>query len=46
MRVVPFGLGLVLTLVAATLAPMVPLLFMAFPLETLLELGARLIFGL
>ena len=46
MRVVPFGLGLVVTLVAATLAPMVPLLFMALPLETLLELGGRLIFGL
>ncbi len=46
MRVVPFGLGLVLILVAATLAPMVPLLFLAFPMDTLLELAARLIFGL
>ena len=45
MRVVPFGLGLVLILVAATLAPMVPLVFLAFPLDTLLELAARLISG-
>jgi hypothetical protein len=42
----PFGLGLVLILVAATLAPMVPLVFLAFPMDTLLELLARLIFGL
>ena len=46
MRVVPFGMGLVLILVAATLAPMVPLVFLAFPMDTLLELAARLIFGL
>ncbi len=46
MRVVPFGMGLVLVLVAATLAPMVPLVFLAFPMDTLLELAARLIFGL
>jgi hypothetical protein len=46
MRVVPFGLGLVLILLAATLAPMVPLVFLAFPIDTILELAARLIFGL
>jgi hypothetical protein len=46
MRVVPFGMGLVLILVAATLAPMVPLVFLAFPMDALLELAARLIFGL
>ena len=45
MRVVPFGLGLVLILVAATLAPMVPLVFLAFPLDTLLELAAKLVLG-
>ena len=42
----PSALGLVLILVAATLAPMVPLVFLAFPMDTLLELAARLIFGL
>jgi len=46
MRVVPFGLGLVLILVAATLTPMAPLVFLAFPMDTLLELTAKLIFGL
>jgi hypothetical protein len=46
MRVVPFGLSLVLTLVAATLAPMVPLAFLALPMDTLIELAARVIFGL
>ena len=45
MRVVPFGLGLVLILVAATLAPMAPLVFLAFPVTMLLELAAKLIFG-
>jgi hypothetical protein len=46
MRVVPFGLGLVLILWPATLAPIVALVFLAFPMDTLLELAARLIFGL
>lgn len=44
-RLVPFGPGLVLILVAATLTPMVPLLFLAFPLEELLRLAARLVLG-
>jgi hypothetical protein len=46
MRLVPFGPGLVLILVAATLAPMAPLLFLAFPLEELLGLAAKLVLGL
>jgi hypothetical protein len=45
MRVVPFGPGLVLILVAGTLAPMAPLLLLAFPLEELLGLAAKLILG-
>jgi hypothetical protein len=45
MRVVPFGPGLVLILVAGTLAPMIPLLFLAFPLEELLRLTAKLVLG-
>jgi hypothetical protein len=45
MRLVPFGPGLVLILVAATLAPMAPLLFLAFPLEELLGLAAKLVLG-
>jgi len=45
MRVVPFGPGLVLILIAGTLAPMVPLLFLAFPLEELLQLAAKLVLG-
>jgi hypothetical protein len=45
MRLVPFGPGLVLILVAATLAPMAPLLFLAFPLEELLRLAAKLVLG-
>ena len=46
MRLVPFGPGLVLILVAGTLAPMVSLLFLAFPLEELLGLVAKLVLGL
>jgi hypothetical protein len=46
MRLVPFGPGLVLILVSATLAPMAPLLFLAFPLEELLGLAAKLVLGL
>ena len=46
MRLVPFGPGLVLILVAATLAPMVPLLFLAFSLEEVLALAAKLVLGL
>jgi hypothetical protein len=46
MRVVPFGPGLVLILVAATLSPMVPLLFLAFSLEEVLALAAKLVLGL
>jgi hypothetical protein len=45
MRLVPFGPGLVLILVAATLAPMASLLFLAFPLEELLGLAAKLVLG-
>jgi hypothetical protein len=45
MRFVPFGPGLVLILVAGTLAPMVPLLLLAFPLEELLRLAAKLVLG-
>jgi len=45
MRLLPFGPGLVLILVAGTLAPMVPLLFLAFPLEDLLGLAAKLVLG-
>jgi hypothetical protein len=46
MRLVPFGPGLVLILLAGTLAPMVPLLFLAFPLEDLLGLAAKLVLGI
>jgi hypothetical protein len=46
MRVVPFGPGLVLILVAGTLVPMVPLLFLAFPLDELLRLAAKVVLGL
>jgi hypothetical protein len=42
----PRLLRLVLILVAATLAPMAPLVLLAFPMDTLLELAAKLIFGL
>ena len=45
MRVVPFGLALVLILVVATLLPMAPLLFLAFPLDELLALAAKLVLG-
>jgi hypothetical protein len=45
MRLVPFGPGLILILVAASLAPMAPLLFLAFPLEELLGLAAKLVLG-
>jgi hypothetical protein len=45
MRVVPFGPGLVLILIAGTLAPMAPLLFLAFPLKELLGLAAKLVLG-
>jgi hypothetical protein len=46
MRFVPFGPGLVLILVVGTLAPMAPLLFLAFPLEELLGLAAKLVLGM
>jgi hypothetical protein len=45
MRVVPFGPALVLILIAATLLPMAPLLFLAFPLEELLVRAVKLILG-
>jgi hypothetical protein len=45
MRVVPFGPALVLILIGATLLPMTPLLFLAFPLDELLALAAKLILG-
>ena len=46
MRIVPFGPALILILVAATLAPMVPLLFLVFPLEELLVRAAKLVLGM
>jgi hypothetical protein len=46
MRVVPFGPALALTLIVATLAPLLPLLFLAFPLEKLLALPAKLVLGM
>ena len=46
MRVVPFGRGLIVTMLAATLAPMLPLLTLAFPIEQLMERALRLVFGL
>jgi hypothetical protein len=45
MRLVPFGPGLVVILVAATLTPMAPLLFLAFSLEEVLALAAKLVLG-
>jgi hypothetical protein len=45
MRVVPFGPALVMILIGATLVPMAPLLLLAFPLEELLGMAARLILG-
>jgi hypothetical protein len=45
MRVVPFGPALVLLLIGASLLPMAPLLFLAFPLDELLGLAAKLILG-
>lgn len=45
MRVMPFGPALVLVLVAATLLPMAPLLFLEFPVDELLAMAARLIVG-
>jgi hypothetical protein len=44
MRVVPFGPAL--ALVAATLSPMLPLLFLAFPLKELLAKAATLVLGM
>jgi hypothetical protein len=46
MRVVPFGPALILILIAATLAPMAPLLFLTFSLEEVLGLAAKLVLGL
>ena len=45
MRVVPFGPALVIVLIVATLAPMAPLLFLAFSLEEVLGLAAKLVLG-
>jgi hypothetical protein len=45
MRVVPFGRGLLMILLGATLAPMLPLLTLAFPIELLMEKALRLLFG-
>jgi hypothetical protein len=45
MRVVPFGPALVVILIGASLIPMAPLVFLAFPLEELLALAAKLILG-
>jgi hypothetical protein len=46
MRVVPFGPALVLILLTATLAPMAPLFFLAFSLEEVLGLAAKLVLGI
>ena len=46
MRVVPFGPALVIILIVATLAPMAPLLFLAFSLEQVLALAAKLVLGI
>jgi hypothetical protein len=45
MRVVPFGRGLITIMLAATLAPMLPLLTLAFPIEQLMERALRVLFG-
>lgn len=45
MRVVPFSRALVVNIVAATLAPMLPLLLLAFPLDELLLKVLRLLLG-
>jgi hypothetical protein len=45
MRVVPFGRGLIIIIIGATLAPMLPLLTLAFPIEQLLEKALRVLFG-
>ena len=46
MRVVPFGLLLVASIVAATLAPMLPLLLLAFPVDELVRRAVKLLLGL
>jgi hypothetical protein len=46
MRIVPFGPALVLILGAATVAPMAPLLFLAYSLDEVLALAAKLVLGL
>jgi hypothetical protein len=45
MRVVPIRLGLVVGLVAATLAPLAPLLLIAFPVDQLVLKVVQLLFG-
>jgi hypothetical protein len=45
MRVVPFGRGLIMTILGAALAPMLPLLTLTFPIEQLMERALRLLFG-
>jgi hypothetical protein len=45
MRVVPFGRELIMIILGATLAPMLPLLTLAFPIEQLVERAVRLLFG-
>lgn len=45
MRVVPFGRGLILTILGATLAPMLPLLAVAYPIDQLLERALRILLG-
>ena len=45
MRVVPFGPALVLIVVFATLLPMAPLVFLAYPLDELLAMTIGLILG-
>ena len=45
MRPVPFGPGLVISILVATLAPMLPLLLLAFPLEALVLQVLKLLLG-
>jgi hypothetical protein len=45
MRIVPFSRALVVNVVAASLAPMLPLLLLAFPLDELLVKVLRLLVG-
>jgi hypothetical protein len=45
MRIAPFGRALVVNIVAGSLAPMLPLLLLVFPLDELLAKILRLLLG-